>query len=90
MIKNIELKERFGVSNNSATAEIINQQKEELQYLERMEEERKKDEQKRLKKEREDKLRAEKEVLFIIEGVRKKKTWRRKIKTEKRKRKNCC
>ena len=74
MIKNIELKERVGNSKNSATAEIINQQKEELEYLEKMEEERKKEEEMRIKKDKENKIRAEREVLFFKKGIRKEKT----------------
>ncbi len=63
MIKNIEVKERGQVNNTAgSTADLINQQKQELEHLERLEQQRKKEEQDRLKREREEKLRIEKEV----------------------------
>ena len=63
MIKNIEVKERAEVNNTtSSTADLINQQKQELEHLEKLEQQRKREEQDRIKREREEKLRAEKEV----------------------------
>ena len=63
MIKNIEIKDRANSSGSiSQTADLINQQKQELEHLEKLEQQRKKDEEDRNKKDEELKLKLKKEV----------------------------
>jgi hypothetical protein len=64
MIKNIEVKERGNSNTISSTADLINLQKQELENLERIEQQRKRDEQERKNKDREDKIKAEREVNY--------------------------
>lgn len=63
MIKNIEVKHRVNSTGSiSQTADLINQQKQELEHLEKLEQQRKKDEENRKKKDEELKLKLKKEV----------------------------
>jgi hypothetical protein len=67
LFRNLEVKERMGQGKpHSDTASLIQQQKEEIENLERMENEKKKLEEERLRKEqleKEEKLRREQEIL---------------------------
>jgi hypothetical protein len=66
MIKNIEMKEVRSKKPSIKAADLIKQQKEELENLERIERNMKRDEEQKIKKLESDKIKIKKEVIMLL------------------------